>query len=242
MKGWVFVPVALVVGLVLGGWGPRQEAQRLKKDLELARTSTPRGGMGSTALGALGQILPVTAPAPSSARPGAEHDAESGAGKTGSQAKNSEVEREFEPGGPEDANIREQLDMVMDAWRMRSDLVRSTFIANNALNAAEAAQFDTLTAAMNLRLKTDIQAFADRINAGGSMGEEDGLRLMNQLSSHVLQAYDDMDKFMPPSWRAVSGDEFSMADLVDPSVAEPLIGLEDRIQPIRHRPHWRNRP
>ena len=239
MKGWVFVPVALVVGLVLGGWGPRQEAHRLKSELELARSTSPRSGMGGTALGALGQILPVTARAP------VPPDAKPEVGASGSQAHDAaggDVARDVEPGGTEGMNVREQMDMIMDAWRMRSDLVRSTFIANNALNAAEAAQFDTLIAAMNLRIKNDIQKFADQISAESTMSEEDGLKLMSQLSSHVLQAYEDMDTSMPASWRAASGTEFSMADLVDPSVAEPLIGLEDRIQPIRHRPQWRNHP
>ena len=239
MKGWIFVPVALVLGLVLGGWAPRQEAHRLKNELELARTSAPRGNMGAAALGALSQIIPVATPAEPKVTPETKSETppvEGGKG-AGPETQAPEPENRWDK-----ESIRQQIDLAMEAWRMRSELVRNTFVANNALNAAEAAQFDTLIAAMNLRLKNEIQKYADQLAAGETMSEESGLRMMNQLSSHVLQAYADMDKSMPASWRAASGEEFSMADLIDPMVAEPLVGLEDRIQAPRHRRHWGNRP
>ena len=95
---------------------------------------------------------------------------------------------------------------------------------------------------MNLRIRNDIQLLADRLRMDDSLTSEDGLRLVNGLTSHVLQAYDDMDRTMPASWRAASGGEFNLGDLVDPSVAEPLIGLEDRMRDMRRGPPWRRRP
>ncbi len=239
MKGWIFVPVALVLGLVLGGWSPRQETRRLKNELELARTSAPRGNVGAAALGAIGQIIPVATPAEPKATPDTKSEAtpvERGEG-AGPETPAPEPENRWDK-----ESIRQQIDLAMEAWRMRSELVRNTFVANNTLSASEAAQFDTLIAAMNLRLKNEIQKYADQLAAGETMTEESGLRMMNELSSHVLQAYSDMDQSMPASWRAASGDEFSMADLIDPMVAEPLVGLEDRIQPPRRGRHWGDHP
>ena len=241
MKGWIFLPVALVAGLVLGGWGPRQEVRRLKSELALAQAPS-RGGGGAAALGALGQVLPVAAtssPEPPRPRPGPEESRPPDeAGSPGSDpGDGSEM-----PEPPDAETIRAGIEQAMDAWRLRSELVRNTFVANNALNASEAAQFDTLVAAMNLRIRNDIQLLADRLRMDDSLTSEDGLRLVNGLTSHVLQAYDDMDRTMPASWRAASGGEFNLGDLVDPSVAEPLIGLEDRMRDMRRGPPWRRRP
>ncbi|MBP7275073.1 MAG: hypothetical protein KBA51_02590 [Kiritimatiellae bacterium] len=239
MKGWIFLPVALVAGLVLGGWGPRQEVRRLNSELALAQTPARSSGR-ATALGALGQVLPVATPERTEPlRPEPQPDADASAENPDAPEVEMESER-VEP--PDEETIRAGIDQAMEAWRLRSELVRNAFVANNALDASEAARFDTLVAAMNLRIRNDLQALADRLRADDSVTPEDGVRLINGLTSHLLQAYDDMDRAMPASWREASGEEFNLGDLVDPSVAEPLIGLEDRMRGPRGGPPWRRRP
>jgi hypothetical protein len=240
-KSWAWLPVALVAGLMLGGWGPRQEVRRLNQELELARTETPRRAGGTAALGALGQVIPLpdgararpVEPAPEpredSAAPGPEIEA---------------IAPEEDPGaadGDSTDTMRHRMEQAMEAWRLRSELVRNTFVSAAALNAGEAARFDTAVAAMNLRLKNNLQQLADRIRAEEPVTPEDGLRLMHELSGHVVLAYDDLDRALPASWRVAAGPGFNLADLVDPSVAEPLIGLEDRLDGLRADPGRRGR-
>jgi hypothetical protein len=240
-KSWVWLPVTLVVGLMLGGWGPRQEVRHLKQELELARTETPRRANGAAALGALGQVIPL----PDRARAGPREPApELRADPTAPAPEIESIESEEGPGpAAEDHSetMRRGMEQAMEAWRLRSELVRNTFVASAALNAGEAARFDTAVAAMNLRLRTDMQQLADRIRAEEPVTPEDGLRLMNELSGHVVRAYDDLDRALPASWRVAAGPGFNLADLVDPSVAEPLIGLEDRLDGLRADPGRRGR-
>lgn len=240
-KSWVWLPVALVAGLMLGGWGPRQEVRRLKQELELARTETPRRAGGVAALGALGQVIPLPDPSrPRPAEPALEPPEDFAAPEPEIEAVAPEEESGDSGGDPADT-MSHRMDQAMEAWRLRSELVRNTFVAAAALNAGEAARFDTAVAAMNLRLKNDLQQLADRIRAEESVTPEDGLRLMHELSGHVVLAYDDLDRAMPASWRVAAGPGFNLADLVDPSVAEPLIGLEDRLDDLRADPGRRSR-
>ncbi|MDZ4197670.1 MAG: hypothetical protein U1E27_00115 [Kiritimatiellia bacterium] len=39
MKYLIWIPLALLTGLILGGWGPRQDLKLARQELELARTS-----------------------------------------------------------------------------------------------------------------------------------------------------------------------------------------------------------
>lgn len=244
-KSWVWLPVAMVAGLMLGGWGPRQEMRRLKQELELARTETPRRDGGAAALGALGQVIPLPdarrATDERAVRPGAAEPAESADNPVIGEDLETRVAAEEQDEAESEEGLRRQIELAMEAWRLRSELVRNTFVAAAALNAGEAARFDTAVAAMNLRLKNDLQQLADRIRAEEPVTPEDGLRLMHELSGHVVLAYDDLDRALPASWRAVAGAEFNLADMVDPSVAEPLIGLEDRLDGLRADPGRRGR-
>lgn len=232
MKGWLFVPVALVAGIALGGWAPRLEARRLKNELALARHTSR--DTGTQVLGTLSQVMKI--PSAPSARATPETTSPSPAAD-GLDTAAAPDRTPSDMGAESDFGSR--LEQAKELWRTRSELVRNTFAASTALNADQLARFDTLVAAMNLRIKTSIQSFAEQLRSQENLTPEDGIRLVNELSGHLVQAYGDLDQSMPPSWRAGSGGGLNISDLIDPSVAEPLVGLESRMDAMRgHRPPW----
>ena len=52
----------------------------------------------------------------------------------------------------------------------------------------------------------------------------------------VVLTYDEMDRTLPNGWRTSAGRDFSLTDLIDPSVAEPLIDVEDKLDRPRRGP------
>ncbi len=237
MKHLVWIPFAILLGFALGGWAPRLEITRLKSDLALAKTRESREGGRVSALGALTQVIPLQnrESSPTNAPPATNATAAA----TNAAAPVAEAATNAPPRRPPRENIRERIDQAMEAWRVRSDIARNTFVANAGLTPEEQQQFDVLTAAMNLRLRTTIQGFADQIRAGEKMTPEAGARLVKDLSGALVLTYDEMDRKFTPRWRASTGDRFDVADMIDPSVAEPLVGLEDRLDGRPGR--WRSR-
>ncbi len=45
----------------------------------------------------------------------------------------------------------------------------------------------------------------------------------------MAATYDELDSAMPPNWRQDAGEEFSVTDFIDPSVALPLVDIEDEL-------------
>jgi hypothetical protein len=229
MKHLVWIPFALLLGFVLGGWAPRMEVRKLEGELKLARTREgPRAGAPTT-LGALTQVIPLDrrteAPPPATnAAPSTATNAVTNAAP--SEAAGSSTNA---PPRPSRENMRERIDQAMEAWRVRSDIARNTFVANAALDPEEQRQFDVLTAAMNLRLQTTIEQFANGLRSGEKMTPEAGARLVNDLSGALVLTYNEMDRKFTPRWRASAGDRFDLADMIDPKVAEPLVGLDDQL-------------
>ncbi len=69
----------------------------------------------------------------------------------------------------------------------------------------------------------------------GTFSPETGLRMMNDLSSTLVKAYDDLDRDMPADWRDKAGKEFQLFDFINPEVALPLADIENFPQ-MRPRP------
>lgn len=111
-------------------------------------------------------------------------------------------------------------------WNARAAIARNSFITNARLDSRQAEKFDTLVAAMNLRLETGISNWVQGVKAKGQAGTEDGVRLMSELSAAVVTTYDEMDRIMPADWRKQAGEKFELVNFVDPAVAMPLMDVE----------------
>ncbi|MBU4460552.1 MAG: hypothetical protein KJ579_08295 [Verrucomicrobia bacterium] len=234
MKVLAWIPVALLLGLALGAWPAKHEVQQLREEAEKLRKEAKARGAGAGTLGQLTQIMRIPdASAPPKPRAPAAPPTQTVAAAEGASTNKPPRRRppfaEMRPQPGDDRSMRERIDAGMEAWRVRSDIARNNFIANTGLDTAQAAQFDVLTQAMNLRLKDRLAKFAEEAKKGKKITPESGARIINDLSGAVVMTYDEMDRTLP-EWRKDGAGRFDMADFIDPSVAEPLIDIEGEIR------------
>jgi hypothetical protein len=123
--------------------------------------------------------------------------------------------------------LRKQVETAAAVWKARSDLARSGFLSTVAETDALAAQFDVSMAAMNLRMSNSVRTWAESVGQRREVSSEDGIRIMSELSSTLVQAYNDLDRTMPAGWRAKAGPEFEVVNFINPEVVMPLTDVED---------------
>ena len=75
---------------------------------------------------------------------------------------------------------------------------------------------------------------ADEIAAAKTMTPELGVRLMGDLSTSLAETYDAIGACVGEELRGQVSD-LQLVDFVDPSVAEPLIAVQDKIDPQSFR-------
>ena len=80
----------------------------------------------------------------------------------------------------------------------------------------------------------DTGADADEIAAAKTMTPELGVRLMADLSTSLAETYDAIGACVGEELRGQVSD-LQLVDFVDPSVAEPLIAVQDKIDPQSFR-------
>lgn len=221
-SGWLYLPLALLAGYILGGLSPRHELTQAKTEIDLLKTQPTR--QGGAALNVLTDVVRIPSPPPPA--------------PTTSSAALEDTVSETVPADPipetptptvPTRNLESQLDAARELWEVRSDAARSSFLSRTGLTSNHAIDFDVMMAAMNLRLQASFEKLADRLSAGENMTPELGIRALNELTSALTLTYDELDRKLPFGWRESAGDEFDLTDFVNPSVAEPLIPIESKL-------------
>lgn len=237
MKAYLLLPVALLAGLVIGGIGPRSELAGLRKELELAHALSAGRSRGDADVAAVGGLLGIERRR-GSGNEGTVSQPVASAASDAASAENPQNPAD-QAGAPQadandandpDASTAWDLDRAVELWQTRVGIAKSTFVSNARLNDAQALHFETTLAAMNIRIGSTIDAFAETIQQADVVQPESGIRLVNAISDAMVTAYDEMDESMPPDWRGRAGDRFTLTDFIDPEVARPLIGVEGKLQ------------
>lgn len=230
MKAFAWIPFALLLGIVIGGWGPRQDLKTAR--LEMERLQSVASSSDST-VRAVTDMIRIP-PRETVAQETRDAETESPGSAPGAVDPSEESQVAQAPTAVEEErtprNLRESIDEAIELWRVRSDIARNSFIARARLNSEQSAQFDVLVTAMNLRLRNSIEQVAARFQAGEAQTLESTVRTVNQLSGILALTYDEMDRTLPATWRMVGEGTVDLTDFIDPSVAEPLIGVEQRLQ------------
>ena len=129
---------------------------------------------------------------------------------------------------PED--LRARIDEAADLWRARIEIARAAAVEKLDLNEEGQSAFDSAVDTMNDRLRETMQIVADEIANNKSLSPELGVRLMGDISTALAETYDAIGETVGEDMRGeVSSIE--IFNFIDPSVAEPLIAVQDKLDP-----------
>ena len=237
MKNWIWVPLAALVGLLVGSWGPREDIRLMRERAQDARNDRKvANAAGFNAFAHLANI-PDVAKRPQRAA------ADAGSNAT-ERAELSPTDREER----RRRHLREQLmrrdlrtriDEAAELWQTRVELAKSQWRERLSIaDGAEAEAFEAALGDMNESLRETMQALADEIERAGRVTPELGLRMMGDASRVMAETYDALGANLPEDRRAEVA-EMPVFDFIDPSVAEPLIRVQDKLEvslPEERRP------
>ncbi len=248
MKYLVFIPFAVLLGLAAGSLAPRRELaelrlenRQLKKELE----SSNKTGK----LAALNSIMKIpggthsgrnshaSSPQPDDTteadEPIAENTATAQTNLTAettaetADASERRRRRRLMP-NPRSKNFEAELEEAKELWKTRVAMARSQWLAKLELDEARSELFDNAFAEMNEKLYLTMQIVADELKSGSEMTSEAGLRVVNEVTTTLVETYDQLDQVVPPDRRPAL-ETMEMQDFIDPMAFEPLIDVRDKL-------------
>jgi hypothetical protein len=231
MKNWIWLtlPALFLGGLMVGRWNPAPPSSVSGRRGVSAPTSLerPRTAALSPVTGML-RIPDRVDPPPRPENPD-DSDPESHTPESEGEPRRRRDRRERQEGS-EGQTLQERIAWAADAWRLRADIARDTFLADAGLGREDSAQFDVLMHAMNLRVGDAVEAWVETVQTRDTVAPEDGVRLMHDVAGALVLTYDEMDRTLPSGWRSSAGSRFDLLTFVDPAVAMPLVGIEDKLE------------
>ena len=242
MKGFIWVPVACLLGLIIGGWGPREEVRSLKGMLEEERKE--RSGMPTDGFGSFARMVNIPDSArrrPPRQKKPAEVKEPSGGGEP-AVATNASITVEAGPDAPprpprhrfRTEDLRARIDEAKALWETRVEVARAQWIERLKLEGEAVNRFDDALNAMNVRLYDGMKAMADQLANEEEMTPEIGLRFANAMTGAMAEAYDQIGELVPPELRGEVS-TMTMHDFIDPAVAEPLIAVQGKLEQMPRR-------
>ena len=246
MNKWFFLlPVVCLVGFVVGSWGSRADLRALKElDKNEKRAAAERKPDGFDTFARMAKI-PETAKHPRRHRPSRAEARRSAIAVT--NAPKVEVSADA-PGAtnavasaeaskkrrtPEDLAAR--IEEAQELWATRVDVARAQWKAKLGLSGDAEKAFDDALQDMNEKLYASVSALAERLASEEKMTPELGFRLMGDTSTILAETYDKIGTCIPSERRAEIS-EMQMIDFIDPAVAEPLIGVQDKLEGFSMHP------
>ena len=239
MKAYYLIPLAALAGLVVGSWGPRDDLARLKEMKE--STSRTRKASDAAGFGAFAKMVnipevarkprgQVKKPAKAEKQDAPAQAAKAEGGAT-PPAKEPKASRALSP-----EDLRARIDEAAELWRTRVDLAKAQWKSKLGISGdSESEAFDAAISKMNDTLYETMTALAAEIEKAGKVTPELSLRLMGDASTVMAEAYDGIAAIVPPERRAVVS-EIPVFEFIDPSVAEPIVGVQDKLElPVRRR-------
>lgn len=240
MKHWYLIPLAALAGLFAGSFGPKAEIAALREEAE-KRAEQPRETSGFDAFTKIANI-PQQAKsrrrrraeeAPPAAADDERADGESeeqSAGEDAAAQTAAGTESSGEktpPAAPAPEDLRERIDEAAELWRTRVAIAKSQWKAKLGIrDGEESERFDAEIDAMNDDLRETMAALAEAIAEQGRMTPELSLRMIGDATGAMAETYDRIAATVPES--AVSEvAELPVFEFIDPSVAEPLIEVQD---------------
>ncbi len=238
----VWLPLVFIAGGLVGYYGPAEELRsRDVREKEEKTKAKPKNAFGSfTELVNIPDVakrprrVKDTEPATNKNDvAGRVEDAplpgESASGRVGDAPLPEKRKRV----APED--LRARIDEAAELWRTRIEIARASAIEKLGLDDKSAESFNDALEDMNAKLRESIQIVADRVASAEAMTPELGIRLMGDISTSLAEAYDAIGTCVDDDHRGEVS-KLQLTDFIDPSVGEPLIAVQDKLEDFGERP------
>jgi len=244
MKLFLFLPFAVLLGILIGGWAPKEELRTLQRELQDLRKGAANREK-DTRFDAITRMVQIPERAAKSAKPkasAAAHTASGTASPTSQVAQASSV-RPAVPDAPDSPaaekgeaprelspeDLKARIEEAKELWATRVQIARSQWLNRLKLNAEGADLFDASINAMNEELQASMQGLADALALGEEMTPELGTRFFNEMTASLVRTYDDLNVIVPDEQRGEAA-KLELTDFIDPAVAEPLIAVQDKLE------------
>lgn len=236
------LPSVFVLGVLIGGWGAREELARDRANAEKEKVAARRDDGRRIGLDAFTRALnlpdrarrPVRAHRPPSTATNAVSAAAPAARPQPNEASrassptNAPRWARMAHGRVRVENLAARIEEAKGVWRTRVEIARANAVKKLGLDAKGEKAFDEAVARMNAKLSESVATVAERIANESDFTPELGVRLMGDLGISLAETYDEIGAAVDENSRAeVSG--LNLVDFVDPSVAEPLVGVQDKL-------------
>ena len=228
MKNWFWIPLAGIVGVVAGSWGPREDLARFKETVREEQTQKKASGAaGFDAFARLANIPDVAKRQPKARTNGVERvEKVEGEEKVETNAVKAAAQRRSK-WSRED--LRARIEEAADLWQTRVELAKTQWKEKLGISGqTESESFESAIGTMNESLRDSMQVLADEIERAGKMTPELSLRMMGDAARVMAEAYDAIGASLPDERRA-DVSELPVFEFIDPMVAEPLIGVQDKL-------------
>ena len=237
MKNWFWIPLAAIVGIVAGSWGPREDLAKFKENVREAETQKKvAGAAGFDAFAKLANIPDVA-----KRRPKARTNELARTEKSVETNEDvvAEIQLESDPDAPKSMvmktsfdreGLEARLEEAAELWNTRVELAKTQWKGKLGIKDGKASEaFDSAVATMNESIRDTMAALAEEIEKAGKVNAELGVRMMGDLTRNLAEAYDAIGAAVPPERRAVVS-EMPVHEFIDPMVAEPLISVQDKLE------------
>ena len=231
----VWLPLVFIAGGIVGYYGPAEEL-RSRDMREQEAKAKPKNAFGSfTELVNIPEVakrprrVKDTEPATNTTAVVATADEQ----PEGTNATDEATAPRRKRVAPED--LRARIDEASELWRTRIEIARASAIEKLGLDDKGAEAFNDVIEDMNAKLRESVQIVADRVASSESLTPELGIRLMGDVATSLAEAYDTIGTCVDEGHR----DEVSRLELIsfiDPSVGEPLIAVQDKLEDFGERP------
>jgi hypothetical protein len=244
MKYLILLPFAVLIGLAVGSWVPKQELVKIRNEMKELQKEADKRNQGGK-LSALSSIIkiPEKKAKPKSHLHGFKFvtsDTESqmihadtttnlnqvAANTNTPSSKRKRRQRQFPD--PKSETYEADLEEAKELWETRVELARAQWLAKLDLKEEEIELFDQAIANMNDKLYQTMQITADELQNAESMSTETGLRIMNSVTETLVETYDQIGEIVPVEQRSEI-EELDMPDFIDPAAFEPLIDVRDKL-------------
>lgn len=231
MKQLLMILSFFVIGMAIGGWGPRSDLRIAKdkiKTLEKNASTAPKPDASRPVVPDITRMLNVPQSSIRSSR--SPHT------PSPHETATPDPDGAFLPPTPMVSSepieniddFKEAIEAAHDLWNMRQAQARQILIDRLELTESEMDSFDDAVREMNETLSKQIEDIAETLKDKETLTTEDGLTLVHEITGVMLQTYAQLDNVLPDNWQSEMTPDSDLHNFIDPMSALPLMDLEGK--------------